>query len=137
MATAPLNNVRRVLDYGVSVIPREKILMGIPNYCYDWPLPFVRGETQAESLSNQEAIERAAQYNVIIQFDEQAQAPFYFYTDAQGVEHVVWFDDARSMDAKLRLIPEYNLRGAGVWQIMAFFPALWMVVNQLFTVERI
>jgi spore germination protein len=137
MATAPLNNVRRVLDYGVSVIPREKILMGIPNYCYDWPLPFVRGETVAESLSNQEAIERAAQYNATIQFDEQAQAPFYFYTTAEGVEHVVWFDDARSMDAKLRLIPEYNLRGAGVWQIMSFFPALWMIVNQLFTVDKI
>lgn len=137
MATAPLNNVRRVLDYGVSVIPREKILMGIPNYCYDWPLPFVRGETAAESLSNQEAIERAAQFGVTIQFDEQAQAPFYFYTNAEGVEHVVWFDDARSMDAKLRLIPEYNLRGAGVWQIMNFFPALWMIVNQLFSVDKV
>ncbi len=137
MATSPLNNVRRVLDYGVSVIPREKILMGIPNYAYDWPLPFVRGETAAESISNQEAIERAAQYRVVIQFDEQAQAPFYNYTNAEGVAHVVWFDDARSMDAKLRLIPEYTLRGAGIWQIMDFFPALTMIINQLFTVDKI
>ena len=137
MATSPINNMRRVLDYGVSVIPREKILMGIPNYSYDWPLPFIKGETAAKTISNQQAIERAAQFNVIIQFDELAQSPFYYYTNEQGVEHVVWFDDARSMNAKLRLIPEYNLRGGGIWQIMNFFPGLWMVANQLFTVDKI
>ncbi len=136
MATAPLNNVRTVLEYGVTVIDPDKILMGIPNYAYDWPLPFVRGETQAESLGNQEAIERAVQYGVTIQFDETAQAPFYNYTAANGVEHVVWFDDVRSMDAKFRLIPELGLNGAGVWQIMKFFPGLWMVVDSLFTIEK-
>lgn len=136
MATAPLNNVRRVLEYGVSVIDNDKILMGIPNYAYDWPLPFVKGETMAESISNQEAVARAAQYGVVIQFDESSQAPFYNYTDAQGVAHVVWFDDARSMNAKFRLIPEYQLRGAGIWQVMNFFPALYMVVNELFTIEQ-
>ena len=136
MATAPLNNVRQVLEYGVSVIDNDKILMGIPNYSYDWALPFVRGESMAEALSNQEAIARAAQYGVTIEFDEIAQAPYYYYTNEQGVEHVVWFDDARSMNAKLRLIAELQLRGAGIWQVMDFFPALYMVINELFTIEE-
>ena len=136
MATSPLNNVRQVLDYGVTVIDRSKILLGVPNYSYDWPLPFVQGETVAEALSNHEAIQRAAQYGVTIQFDETAQAPFYNYTDAQGVEHVVWFDDVRSMNAKFRLIPEYNLTGAGIWQIMNFFPGMTNVIGSLFTVEN-
>lgn len=110
--------------------------MGIPNYSYDWALPFVRGESMAEALSNQEAIARAAQYGVTIEFDEIAQAPYYYYTNEQGVEHVVWFDDARSMNAKLRLIAELQLRGAGIWQVMDFFPALYMVINELFTIEE-
>ena len=114
MATAPLNNVRQVLEYGVSVIPREKILMGIPNYAYDWALPFVQGESMAEAITNQEAIARAARYGVTIEFDEAAQAPFYYYTDEQGVQHVVCFDDARSMNAKLCLFPEFQIRGQGV-----------------------
>lgn len=136
MPTAPLNNVRQVLEYGVSVIPNDKILMGIPNYCYDWALPFIRGVTMAEALSNQEAIARAAQYGATIEFDELAQAPFFYYTNEEGVEHVVWFDDARSMNAKLSLIPELQLRGAGIWQIMDFFPALYMVLDELFTIEE-
>ena len=136
MPTAPLNNVRQVLEYGVSVINPDKILMGIPNYSYDWALPYVRGESMAEPLSNQEAIARAAQYGATIEFDEIAQVPFYYYTNEQGVEHVVWFDDARSMDAKLRLIPELQIRGAGIWQIMDFFPALYMLINDFFTIEE-
>lgn len=136
MATSPLNNMRRVLQYGVSVIDPNKILMGTPNYAYDWPLPFVRGETAAESISNQEAIERAVRYGVNIQFDETAQSPFYNYTNEQGVEHVVWFDDVRSMNQKLRLIPEFGLRGAGIWQIMNFFPGLWLVFDSLFTIIK-
>jgi spore germination protein len=136
MPTAPLNNVRQVLEYGVSVIENDKILMGIPNYSYDWALPYVRGEGMAEALSNQEAIVRAARYGATIEFDEIAQVPFFYYTNEQGVEHVVWFDDARSMNAKLRLIPELQLRGAGIWQIMDFFPGLYMVINELFTIEE-
>lgn len=137
MATAPVNNVRIVLEYGISEIDPDKILMGIPNYAYDWPLPFLRGQTQAEAFGNLEAVERAAEYRVTIEFDPLAQAPYYYYTNAQGIAHVVWFDDARSMEAKFRLIPEYELTGAGVWQIMKFFPQLWIVVNTLFDVEKV
>jgi spore germination protein len=137
MATAPLNNVRKVLEYGVSVIDPNKILMGIPNYAYDWPLPFIRGETVANTIGNQEAIQIAARFRVRIQFDEEAQAPYFYYTNDEGIAHIVWFDDIRSMNTKYRLIPEYGLSGSGCWQIMKFFPGLWMVVNSLFSVTKV
>lgn len=137
MATAPANMVRRVLDYGVTVIDPNKILMGMPNYAYDWALPFIQGETMAEALSNIEALERAEIHNVSIEFDEQAQAPFYYYTDAEGIAHVVWFDDARSMDAKFRLINEFNLTGVGYWQIMNFFPQSWIIASTLYNIIKV
>lgn len=137
MATAPLNNMRKVLQYGVSVIDKNKALMGIPNYAYDWPLPFVKGTTAAESISNQNAIVRAADNRVIIQFDEVAASPFYNYTDDKGVAHVVWFDDVRSMNAKIGLVKEFDLEGGGVWQIMNFFPGLWMVISSQYNVVKV
>ena len=45
MAVAPLGQVRAVLDYALTAVAPEKIFMGIPLYGYDWPLPFVSGET--------------------------------------------------------------------------------------------
>jgi len=137
MATAPVNNVRQVLEYGVSEISPEKILMGLPNYAYDWPLPFIRGKSVAESIGNVEAVQRALEHKVDIQFDPVAQAPYYYYTDAQGVAHVVWFDDASSIQAKVKLIPELGLNGIGYWQIMKFFPQSWLVINTLFNIEKV
>ena len=134
MAVAPLPNVRQVLDYAVTEIPREKIYLGIPNYGYDWPLPFVQGETRARSLSNQAAVELAVRYRAEIQFDDDAQSPWFAYTAPDGVSHVVWFEDARSMSAKLRLIGEYGLHGAGYWNLMRPYPQGWAVLNALYEV---
>lgn len=128
MAVAPIPSVRRVLDYAVSVIPREKLDMGIPNYAYDWPLPYERGVTEAETIGNVEAVRRAFQYGAQIQYDEQSQAPFFNYT-LDGVEHVVWFEDVRSIAAKYDLITEYGLRGGGYWNLMREFRQNWMYVN--------
>ncbi len=128
MAVAPIPSVRRVLDYAVSVIPREKIDMGIPNYAYDWPLPYERGVTEAETIGNVEAVRRAFQYGAQIQYDEQSQAPFFNYT-LGGVEHVVWFEDVRSIAAKYDLIAEYGFHGGGYWNLMREFRQNWMYVN--------
>lgn len=135
MAVAPLPNVRAVLDYAVTEIPSEKIFLGIPNYGYDWPLPFVQGTTRAQSISNQRAIELAIQHNIAIQYDETAQSPFFHYTDAAGVVHEVWFEDARSLSAKLKLIAEYGFRGVGLWNLMRPFSQTWLVLDSLYHVE--
>ena len=134
MAVAPLPNVRAVLDYAVTEIPAGKIFLGIPNYGYDWPLPFVRGVTRAQSISNQRAIELAIEHDIAIQFDETARSPFFHYTDAGGTVHEVWFEDARSMDAKLRLIAEYGFQGGGVWNLMRPFSQIWQVMAALYDI---
>ena len=135
MAVAPLPNVRAVLDYAVTEMPEEKIYLGVPNYGYDWPLPFVQGTTKAQSISNQRAIELAVEYGVEIQYDETVQSPFFHYTDAGGTVHEVWFEDARSMEAKLRLIAEYGFRGAGFWNLMRPFSQTWLVLDSLYDIE--
>ncbi|MBE6962598.1 MAG: LysM peptidoglycan-binding domain-containing protein [Ruminococcaceae bacterium] len=135
MAVAPLPQVQAVLDYALTEIPSDKIFLGIPNYGYDWPLPFQQGITRARSISSQEAIRLAIQYQVAIQYDEAAQAPFFHYTNTDGILHEVWFEDARSMEAKLRLVAEMKLRGAGYWNIMRPFSQTWLTLASLFEIE--
>lgn len=134
MAVAPLPNVRTVLDYAVTEMPPEKILLGIPNYGYDWPLPFVRGVSRAQSISNQRAIELAVEYQIAIQYDETAQSPFFHYTDEGGTVHEVWFEDARSLSAKLGLIPAYGFAGGGIWNLMRPFSQTWLLLDALFQI---
>lgn len=136
MAVAPINMVRKVVDYAITEIPLYKISLGIPNYGYDWPLPYERGVTRAETVSNLEAVQIAIENGAEIQFDEEAMSPFFHYWK-YGVEHEVWFEDVRSYKAKFDLIKEYGLTGAGYWQIMQFFRANWLVLSQMFVARKV
>lgn len=134
MAVAPLNKVRQVIEYALTEIPSEKINLGIPNYGYDWTLPYVRGESRAVTIGNVEAVQIAIGRDVPILFDETAQSPFFRYV-SDGREHEVWFEDVRSLQAKYNLLNEYDLKGIGVWQIMRLFRAMWLLYAGLFYVE--
>ncbi|MER2089640.1 MAG: LysM peptidoglycan-binding domain-containing protein [Sporosarcina sp.] len=134
-AISPLNEIKKVLDYAVTVIPRNKILFGFQIYARDWLLPHVQGQ-EAETFSQQEAIRRAIQYGVAIQYDPIAQSPFYRYTDEQGRNHEVWFEDARSAQAKFDVVKDYNLRGISYWVLGYPFPQNWLLLEDNFTIRK-
>ncbi|MCM1186624.1 MAG: glycosyl hydrolase family 18 protein [Lachnoclostridium sp.] len=137
MAVAPLNQVRRVVEYALTEIPASKIDLGIPNYGYDWPLPYERGTTQAVTIGNVQAVRIAIEQGAVIEFDEIAQSPFFTYTEADtGRAHEVWFEDVRSLQAKFDLMKEFGLRGCGYWQIMKWFRANWLLLSHNFRIGR-
>lgn len=135
MAVAPINQVRRVVEYAVTEIPVEKINLGIPNYGYDWPLPFERGVTAAVTIGNVEAIRIAVEQGVPIEFDSLAASPFFQYF-MNDIEHEVWFEDVRSLQQKFDLIQEFNLEGCGYWQIMRWFMANWLLLFKNFYILK-
>ena len=122
LAIAPLDQVRRVIEYAVSVIDPAKFDLGLANYGYDWPLPFVRGETVARTIGSVEAVETARRVGAEIQFDETAQSPYFTYTE-NGISHIVWFEDVRSWQSKIDLVEEFGLSGVGIWTVMPLFRA--------------
>jgi spore germination protein len=134
MAVSPIGPVREVLEYAISEMPANKILMGQNLYGYDWTLPFVQGTT-ARAVSPQQAILLAANNNVAIQYDQEAQAPFFNYT-AEGKRHEVWFEDARSIQAKFDLIKELGLRGMSYWKLGLSFPQNWLLIRENFNVVK-
>ena len=136
LPVAPYNLVEEVIQYAVKEIPSNKILMGIPNYGYDWTLPFVKG-TAARSISNTEAIKLASEVGAQIKFDERAKSPYFNYFDKNRKQHIVWFEDARSIEAKLTLIEKYNLGGVSYWTINTFFPQNWVVLESMYNVKKI
>ncbi len=135
MAVAPIHKVREVVDYALTRIPAEKISLGIPNYGYDWTLPYERGTSMARTISNTEAIEIAIANNAVIQFDQTSMSPYFRY-ERDGHTHEVWFEDVRSLKEKFGLIQEYRLRGGTYWQIMNLFRANWLLLADTFYISK-
>ena len=135
-AISPLDQMRLVVEYALSVMPAEKIFLGFQIYARDWLLPHVEGQ-EAETFSPQEAIRRAVRYGSVIQYDPVAQSPFFRYTDDEGREHEVWFEDARSAQAKFELVKQYGLRGVSYWALGFPYPQNWALLNSNFTIKKV
>ncbi len=134
MAVAPIDRVREVVDYALSEMSPEKIFLGFPNYGYDWPLPWVEGQTPARSLGNAEAMALAARYGAVIEYDERTRSPHFRYRAEDGIEHEVWFEDVRSINAKCDLVFEKGLAGVSIWNIMREYAGMFTMIDTRFDI---
>ncbi|XZF74048.1 glycosyl hydrolase family 18 protein [Bacillus sp. AL-1R] len=130
---APIQNVRKSLEYAVSVVPRSKLLLGIPQYAYDWP---INGTIQTgRAYSTQNAINTYKKYESQVYYDQEASAPAFRYLDKKGIQHEVWFEDPRSLLAKFHLVKEYNIAGLGCWHLGITVPQTEEILLNEFRIQ--
>ncbi len=109
---AGLDWVRKTMDYAVSVIAPEKVILGAPLYGRHW-----KGGASGGGISSSYAPQLAQQTNSSILWEGTAKTPYFTYIDAQGVEHQVWFENQQSLAAKMQLASELKLAGAAFWRL--------------------
>lgn len=114
--------VKAALEYATERVPRQKILLGIPFYGREWVQS--GEETSAHSLSFDDAQDRMEQFSVAGLWDERWRTPWFQYSDADGL-HTGWYENSRSLEAKLALMQEFHLRGFAAWRLGVEDPAFW------------
>ncbi|MYL50651.1 LysM peptidoglycan-binding domain-containing protein [Halobacillus litoralis] len=135
-AVSPIGPVTEVVDYALTEMPAEKILLGQNLYGYDWTLPYEPGGEFAKAISPQQAIQIARENNVPISYDQEEQAPYFTYTDNAGKKHEVWFEDARSIQQKFDLIKNRGLLGISYWKLGLSFPQNWVLLDGQFSIDK-
>jgi len=91
---------------------------------------------EANTISIQDAMNIANDNLVEIKYDYVVQSPYFHYTDVQGNAHEVWFEDARSAQAKFNTVNEYGIRGLSIWGLGYPFPQLWPLLDANFDVKK-
>ncbi|MCM3587505.1 glycoside hydrolase family 18 protein [Mesobacillus maritimus] len=133
---APITEVRNTIEFAINNVPRKKIIIGVPLYGYNWSIPHQPGNI-ATAISNQDAMDRAISYQVAIQYSEEEESPFFRFRDEQDQLHEVWFEDVRSIAAKMKLVREYNLQAIGAWQLTLGFAAGPWLLTKFFTIAKV
>jgi spore germination protein YaaH len=110
-AVASIGWVENVIKYAVTVIPREKIMLGTAAYGYDWS----SNGTKAYGITGMYNL--AAANNATILWDDVSKTPHFNYTDASGIAHSAWFENSQSVGFKLDLVNSYNLNGIAIWRL--------------------
>lgn len=117
------NWVRKVLEYATSVIPREKVVLGVPFYSRGW------GEDKTSksytSVSLQKLIDEVKPE---IKWDDERKTHWFAYTAKDGVKHEVWFEDRDSLKYKVALAQEFGIAGISIWRLGSEDPGFWKVL---------
>jgi spore germination protein YaaH len=122
-AIASINWVNSVIKYAVTSIPKQKILLGLAAYGYDWG---VNVKTKAYSVN--QAYNVAKLYGSSISFDDIAKVPHYSYV-SDGVTHSVWFENSQSIGYKIDLVNSYDLGGVAIWSLAQTNSDYWNTIN--------
>ncbi|BDG59973.1 glycosyl hydrolase family 18 protein [Caldinitratiruptor microaerophilus] len=117
--------VEAVIRYARSQIPAEKILLGVPQYAYDW----IEGTTQGRGLSVPGAHGLAEKSGAPVLWDEGAGSGLFRYTDPEGRRRVVYVEDRRGLEQKLVLARKYGLRGVAIWRLGLEDPGIWPLID--------
>lgn len=136
-SATPINIQKEVLDYAVTIVPPEKLFFGFSIMGYDWQLPYIPGESRANAITTEVAIDIASYSGVPIRYNTVSQAPYYFYTQREDELHIVWFNDARTISAIMSLIDEYHLEGTSIWNIMFYFTQMWFIINTQYEIDKV
>lgn len=135
MAVSPINEIEKVLQYAITEIESNSLMMSLPNYGYDWILPFRRGRA-ATVLNLNQAFDLALEQNAEIEFNDISATPFFNYQQ-DGTDHVVWFDDPKSFYEKAGLIDKYNLLGVSFWSVNSFYRPVWEILSDMYNIKKL
>ncbi|WP_448576838.1 glycosyl hydrolase family 18 protein [Thermomicrobium sp.] len=119
---APYTWVQRVVSYLTTRVPREKLILGIPLYGYDWN---VTAGPPARSVRYDQVRELLGRPGASSGYDETEKEAWIRYTDDQGQQHEVWHADARSVAARVDLALDRGLAGVALWRLGHEDPAVW------------
>ncbi|MGY1703960.1 glycosyl hydrolase family 18 protein [Geodermatophilus sp. SYSU D00697] len=119
---APTDWVQDVVDHAVAEVPREKLMLGLPTYGYDWV------GSEGRNLSATDAVALAEQVGATPRWDDDSAAWTFTYTQ-DDQEHTVWYEDARSLDRKQQIAVREQLRGVAIWSLGGEDPQVWTTVE--------
>jgi spore germination protein len=122
---APIGWIRDVVNYAKTQMPASKIVLGIPEYGYDW------SGGVGTSVTWLQVLRLSRQYHVQPRYDAPSQSPWFTYTDRSGHKHTVWFENAESAQAKFEVAQGAGIAGVYLWMYGYEDPGTWAVLHQV------
>ncbi|HXA43130.1 MAG TPA: glycosyl hydrolase family 18 protein [Candidatus Solibacter sp.] len=109
------NDQGAVASY-VAVVPRQKVLLGVPFYGYDWVTADNQPNRQSPSPPTPVSYSEVAAGGHQTYWDSNGNVPWTAYQQS-GKWHEVYYDDPTSVAMKARLASDSHILGVGIWAL--------------------
>lgn len=112
------NALRFMTDKETGVADKSKIMLQISFGSVQWQKKDGKVLNHSAFQPTYDKIgEALVNHNAEITFTDQYSSPRASYVDKNGVENILWYEDARSIIAKVRLAKMFGVDKISVWRI--------------------
>lgn len=129
---ASLDYVKSGIEEALKVVPKEKTINAVPFYTRLWKeVPKTEGELAAEEgteaaeysvkvtsaaygMRAAEQVIATAGAQIVV---DEATGHNYAQWEADGATYKIWLEDEAALEAKLKLLKEYELAGTAAWRL--------------------
>jgi spore germination protein YaaH len=120
--------VKNALEYARTRVPTDKLLLGIALYGREWTND--GGNLQARTMPYPETRALLNHLSITPRWDERHRSPWFKY-QASGTVRSVWYENARSVQDKVKLVEQYHLRGFAAWRLGMEDPRIWPMLSAM------
>lgn len=134
---ASIEFVKQSLQYALDRVPAEKIVLGIPFYGRIWSTD--GGSIAGKGVSIRTILQILETCEGTVTYDENSQSvkaeftvgpedgeiSIGWNTVLKPGNYVAWLENDRSYQEKLKLVEEYDLKGAGAWSLGQEETSIW------------
>ncbi len=112
--------IEKQTDEIAAGISSDKIVLCLAAYGYDW-----RDGTEAKTLTYQQALSEAKEFQSAIDFDNDSYNCTFEYEDNKQLHHYVSFTDAAATFNAMRFADEYGTAGTALWRLGSEDERMW------------
>jgi len=112
---------KKVADYSLKVIGKDKLIMGLPFYGRGWGKP---NHSQAYVYTS---IERIIKENNVKNIRHENGIPAFDYTATVSVK--VYYEDEYSLSARMEMYKSLGVPAIGFWRLGQETPAVWSILK--------
>jgi len=130
-------SINQALQASFGKIDRQKLILGIPLYGYEWPTvnaqprSFVQWGISGVTASYERVKKLIEEHKLPVNWDDLAYSPWLNYND-EGVNKQIYFENIKSITAKVDLARQLDLGGVAFWALgyEGNDPELWAEIRK-------
>lgn len=112
----------------LAAIPRGKAMMGLAAYGYEWR--DAGNVTVIEHVTAGDVWSRSRANRVLPFFDTDVSNPYLAWTDADSIDHFIWYMDATTVADEMRIARAMGVTSAAVWRLGGEDPSMWRMFGR-------
>lgn len=118
----PFYWLKKIIEFAVSQIPRDKICIALAFHGYDW------SKETTNSLNFKIASQLIKKYAAKLRWDKKSRSPYFLYYDENKIKHQVWFENKKSILEKIKIIKKNKIQHIALWHLGILDPDLRQVI---------